>query len=569
MGIIDRVKFYIKMVTGKKKMLPEPQVKNGRDNIELDNNEDDYISPSFINELKNNVRKAVEDNNLYNIDMCMRIISDEDAYEKFSNFENNMNFFGDETQKDEYLGGIKSLSNKFQSIGFQFEPDQIKRIFNLTGVKTINRADLSKKEQEEINQLKGFLNFIANKDEFEKFVNSNDEDQMFNGDKKLTFIENFYKSFKKFNLKRDSFSDEAANRLEFITQMYYSKCQKLSYKVDTSKNIDESLEQEIIDKISKGMTSKDKATIIYTALCDKLTLDNRFYITNQDYSQEYNDAIFNKSIYDVSRENNNITSKQWAELYSYLIQKHTDIDCYVHGQSTDEKNHKYAELFFKDGNYLIADGTRIMYDGVLRTRMPDTTRAKLGIKPLGVMSLNKWINGGNDINEICKLSDKKKDVPFTNLLRQLGINETEIKLASREKDAQQRILNKVKLIEKVIKGHDNLDSYSRYMAISNLVNIGSLADESPYIKNSALHKENADGTFEYVDVVSMNIGTAEKPVFKYLYNDGNNELNEISQFDLHQRLNNGTYKLNNRKLKNIGFGIRKKVDVVDTQFIDK
>ena len=65
-------------------------------------------------------------------------------------------------------------------------------------------------------------------------------------------------------------------------------------------------------------------------------------LVNKDIRENYNNELLNKRPDEVNP--NNLVCRTWSDIYYYLINKYTDIDCFISMKSRDGSGHRYVIL---------------------------------------------------------------------------------------------------------------------------------------------------------------------------------------------------------------------------------
>lgn len=152
-------------------------------------------------------------------------------------------------------------------------------------------------------------------------------------------------------------------------------------KIPENINVNEELYNSIIKEVKQVPNKMALAIELYKAL-------NKRVIYDELYSAFKDDLKFvkNKSIEDVTLENNEIICTIWAELYATILRKN-NIDAVVSGTT-----HKYV-IFCADNHFIKADATENIRNEQDSSRLTDLVRAKLDIRPYHLHIYEKGENG--------------------------------------------------------------------------------------------------------------------------------------------------------------------------------
>lgn len=347
------------------------------------------------------------------IDTIEAIINDDEVYQKFIKCDNVQEIFLSSVTKPDYIKAVYDYANFMQQRGKQFSKENLKRIKKMTGHKFKNSKYINK-SVEGYNLQDIALDIIRDENAFDLFVNMNDNEGTFCGFSKLQ-IEQYIKTnlaqfFQKSLIK---LNEESNKRLNIIEEIYDIKSK--SYTIDLSlyEQINEEFEKSIIQEIPIDADKEIVMEQIYCNLNKILGYDQNFFSMNQDFSNDFTNKLYNKSLKECS-EDKKVTCKSWAELYTYFLKKN-GIDAYINQNG----EHKYVTII-NDCKMITADATNLTQSKIDKTRMSDLTRAKLGIKPAGlkvrdlktnivsqidVQSQKQFTINDNELNNVSELID--------------------------------------------------------------------------------------------------------------------------------------------------------------------
>ena len=120
---------------------------------------------------------------------------------------------------------------------------------------------------------------------------------------------------------------------------------------------------------------------LYNNLNEVVEFSEKFEAFGQDLSLDFLKRIYEKPINSINLTDNQVTCKNWAELYAFFLTKH-NIPCVVNISGV------HYSIYLKEEGYIFnADATIINKDKNDNYKMDDLTRSKLGLRPSGFNAL--------------------------------------------------------------------------------------------------------------------------------------------------------------------------------------
>ena len=120
---------------------------------------------------------------------------------------------------------------------------------------------------------------------------------------------------------------------------------------------------------------------LYNNLNELVEFSEKFEAYGQDLSLDFLKRIYETPINSINLTDNQVTCKNWAELYSFFLNKH-NIPCVIN------KSGVHYSVYLKEEGYLFnADATIINKGKNDNYKMDDLTRSKLGLRPNGFNAL--------------------------------------------------------------------------------------------------------------------------------------------------------------------------------------
>lgn len=164
-------------------------------------------------------------------------------------------------------------------------------------------------------------------------------------------------------------------------------------KLPENATVNPEFEQLIIRQIKKKPleSTEELAFRIYNALNQNVEFNPGYFMGKDDeISKKFIERIMSKKISEVTSKNNRIVCKQWSELYAYFLRKY-GIDSNIVSIGSELQNkeqiqgHSYVEVY-TDNGIIKADATEGKISPIDQSNMPDLSRTRLGLAPVGFES---------------------------------------------------------------------------------------------------------------------------------------------------------------------------------------
>ena len=220
-----------------------------------------------------------------------------------------------------------------------------------------------------------------------------------------------------------------------------------------------------MDDIKDVSSPLEFAYKLYQSLNTKVVFSTKYIAAGRDLTNRIAKEEYNKSVNQLSEQDNEITCKTWAETYAYLLIKNGWIAIVV------GRKHKYV-IALKDKYFIAADATNEI------EKMTDLIRAKLGEAQICFQDCT-----GNFLEEVEKIkSESQKYVPPAmiefNPIMQNSIDKNEIRellgLIGDTEDLTFELFN-------IDKSSVNLSVLKKMQWINDLLKECTLEDQSEYV----------------------------------------------------------------------------------------
>ena len=478
-------------------------------------------TPILINYDETPKEKELE---IVDADVCYKLISEDDTMNMF--FRKQVNW--EQEDIDYYVDGVIALVTKFQEKGFQFSNDQISRIKKITGLDIVNRNDLTDEELAKVEEFKKYFEIYTFDELYNKYLKTKDLDSLINGISKRDINKKMLKIIYQFGIYLSVLSEEFEDRywrFRVVQDGYYK-----TY-LDEDAKIDPELERRIVSNIPKNISDELMAYNLYIELNKQVSLDSRFYITQQDSSEDYNNELLNKRPDEVNP--NNLVCRTWSNIYYYLIKKYTDIDCFISMKSRDGSGHRYVMLLMDNGNTIAVDGTNVVHDNMLDTNFTDILRCKLGLPTVNFTAYKDYHERKDTVDG--KIDPKEIMEKIINIA---GTKEEINNLNNLIKNNNLDTKSKLKLFMDFIEARKDIDSISMRALFSNLVYLFFKGQEKVYAID--YYKELDDGQYEYINCIKYEDDETHKTI--YLLFDKELGFIDISYEELKKMISNGDIK---------------------------
>lgn len=462
----------------------------------------------------------------FNVDICYKIISSDSFLDKFE----KMSQFWEDDEIDRYIDGVETMALKFQTLGFQFTDDQIRRIKDVTGLDIVNRDDFVDEEIEKATKFKKYFDLYVDDDLYERYLKSKNPNELINGIYKKELNQNMVKVLSSFKIYSMYLSEELINRYwRFrVSQDSYYK-----FYGDDNIELNPEFEKQIMKDIPKSLSDELMAYNLYIELNKNVSLDSRFYITKQVRDDEgYNKNIANKKIDEVNP--NNLVCKTWSEIYYYLIKKYTNIDCYIGSNSRSRDAHHYVVLLLDNGETVAVDGTNVVHDRKLGTNFTDILRCKLGLPTVNFALFQDYHRHLEDVG----IEKKEPKNLIEEIFNIVGSRKEIEELGELIKSNNLDTNSKLKLLMEFIENRKDLDSISMRALFSNLTYLFFRGNEK--VSSASFYKELDDGQYEYVNCLCYRDKDTNEKI--YLLFDKDAGFIKTSLEDIDNMMANGEIK---------------------------
>lgn len=317
---------------------------------------------------------------------------------------------------------------------------------------------------------------------------------------------------------------EIQNRAEEIVMLNVQERRGLPEDAKVNPDFEELVTRRI------GEPVKDKEEMafkIYNALNQSVEFEPGYFIKEKDQlSQDFITRIYNRPIGDISKSNNKVICKTWAELYVYFLAKYgIEASVVESANELDKKErhgHAYVETYGEDG-VIKADAT----DGILSTfdfsGMSDLARAKLGLPPAGFESKRIKNKLAQEIAKGRLYKDRttyifRKDV---NILMELMSKDKDFK----ELPIEEKIGEGLEYMKHQMEGIDlpnmALTEYMKALFFASLAFVTDKHEKGSLIRlSTSLYKQVGEDHFEYIPVIYLRTGEKESPQYRYLVYNG-------------------------------------------------
>ena len=435
----------------------------------------------------------------YDIDDCFLALTDELYFDKFKNavLEDT---FGD---AEDLLNSFKKLVLYFQAIGYQFNDDEKSRVSDLIKIDVTNRNDVNSDELVEVDTLYTLLKIISDP-EFYKTYLSLDDDSYINGIKKSFCEANMITELRKHKMFVGKFSSDISPRTTRFTLLGTLEKGEYAFIPDVVE-LDSELEKTIMSGVGSHIVDdEDLAKEIYRSLNRVCELIPRQYTEGFGDDSFYHE-LESLNVSDINLNNRGVTCGVWCDLYWQLLNKYTNIKCFISGKKDLAAYHKYVVLLTRDGRCLSADGVGAIYDKRNKTKMCDITREKLGLSLANLGPYEKLKKDGR-FSFDGSSDDYDHDMEMYRITQLIGSPKAkELLLNAMDGDIDNYLEEKFKVICQIIYDFRHLDNHTLRSLCNNLVHICFNENERKVIQFNDLYtKELAD--YPYV----MSFSTVSK-----------------------------------------------------------
>ena len=312
------------------------------------------------------------------VDAIFSIVEDEETFNKFMRSNDGDECLGKLSKADvakvtkrfmelmKYLGAeLTDVEEKRLSVIEEFiEPEK-----NISELPRLEKYDQSYSKVLFTEAMK----ILKSRQEIEEFMCCQQNDKQYNGfsphiiykyivEDLIHFLgpiaisDQIYKSIECFSLKKHRLTADAK-------------------RVDSARKLNPEFEESIFQAINEDDSPDKMAFDIYTAFNSRVRYDNNVLALGIDMSNQSIVDIYEKRIEEITKENNDVSCKSWAEAYAYLLAQ-KGFEAYVVGARIHRK-----VVAFKGTAAIEADGTAFGTKKGDELSLNDIVRSKLGVRP--------------------------------------------------------------------------------------------------------------------------------------------------------------------------------------------
>lgn len=449
----------------------------------------------------------------YDIDECFLALSNEECFERFKSVVSE-DTFGD---AEDLLDSFKKLVLYFRALGYQFSDEEKRRVSELIDYEVINRDDATSEELMEVNELYTLLKIISDAEFYKTYLSLTD-DSYINGLKKRYCEDNMITALRKHKMFIGKFSSNISDRTIRFTLLGTLQKGDFAFVPDIVP-LDKEFEEAIMSQISSHIVDdEDLAKEIYRSLNKICELIPR------QYTEGFSDDTFyheleSLSVKDINLNNRGVTCGVWCDLYWQLLNKYTNLKCFISGKRDMAAYHKYVVLLTKDGRCISADGVGSIYDKRNKTKMCDITREKLGLSLTNFGDYEKLKKEGRfSFDGSC--DDYDHDMELYRITQLIGLDRAKQLLQdAMDGDIEDYLEGKFRVVSQIIYDSRGVDNHTLRSLCNNLVHICFNDTERSVIKFNDLYtKELSD----YPYVISFTIISKDNEYNQYILdtNDG-------------------------------------------------
>jgi len=483
----------------------------------------------FSNDFSSNDNTIVEELSFYEIDNCFMALIDEKMFENFK-----QNIAEDQfCDADELIDSFKKLVLLFHSLGYRFDDDEKRRIHDLIDINITNNENVSAGDVSNAQSLYTYLRIMSDPSFYKEYLSLND-DFYVNGILKRTCERHLISDLRKFRIYPGHFSSLSSDRVNRFSLL--SKLEEGDYAfIPDDYELDSELENKIMENFPSSLVDdEDIAKEIYNRLNKYISLIPRQYTEGFQDTSFYQELV-DLSAKDINLDNNGVTCGVWCDLYWKLVNKYTNLKCFVCGKKDLPAYHRYVVMLTNDGRVLSADGTNVIYDRRNKTKMCDITRSKLGLTLNNFGSFEKlkkddrFSFDNSDCNYDC-------DMEMYRIVQLIGSKEAKDLINEvLNSDVENFFYGKFRVICQIIFDNKDLDNVSLHSLCKNLLYICFDANERDSVKFNDLYtKELSDYPF----VMSFSIKQNNNDYIHYLF-DTSDGFHKVSSDELSGLLETG------------------------------
>lgn len=317
---------------------------------------------------------------------------------------------------------------------------------------------------------------ITDEDAFNRFMDFDNNRDYFEDVDIEIYLGDLFNLINYYNKSSIQFSNEQLNYIDKIKKKYSLRIKRFvsleGYKVNGS-DINPEFFYEVIKGIDITREQFYVARAVYISLAKLVTYDPTFLALDQDLSNDTANSIYNKSIDSISPTNNRIACKEWAELYSSILNL-LGINAVVTGDK-----HKYV-TFDCDGTKMKADATNTHYSSNDNVSMPDITRIQAGLSTAGYTCIDE----DKDISDSLKIVDDELDFITSTLESKLASLEKQyLSIKVREGNYPDKVIDVINFLNEVT--HNS--TLNNFELIKYILSLGKILFNRNHILNVETH----------------------------------------------------------------------------------
>lgn len=382
---------------------------------------------------------------------------------------------------------------------------------------------------------------LEDEDTFNKFMDFDNNRDTFEFDL-INYLDKLYNLLNYYSGTGLALGNLEESRASEIRKKYSLQLKRFfdldGYEVDKPQ-IDSDLFKRVLENVDTTREPFFVARAIYIELAKLVRYDSSFIGLEQDInSSKRAKSIYDKDISKISLKDNTVICKNWAELYSALLNA-VKIKAVVSGKGL----HKYV-TFNCDGTMIKADATNVTTSQDDDLIMTDLARIQIGLSTGGFVCLER----DKDITEALQEVDRELSYRVDTITNRLNTLEEEYMAIKRsEPNYEEKIFDALDFIRQVA-ANSKLDGIELCVYLSAL--------------SKALFKEK--GISEYQILVlcqKLRRGNYDVSTLLVLKEDdyryfviGKNNLTEFSKYEMIKKLDKGKFKIVGKNKKIMGIG---------------
>ena len=486
------------------------------------------------------------------IDTITGVIFDDEIFQRFMNFEQNMQVFKG-ARKEDIAEAVKIYVEFMADKGGKFDKKQqknINKILSYLPKEVVNQKTVFKQyDGIDKNMLYNTaIGIVSEDDKLRRFLECQRIWQTYNGIPQEVISDYITSELYSFT-SRITPNDQMRRNIGFICEKENTK--KVAYRMNPQFPINEDFENAVFSAVKPTNDPVEYAFNLYNELNKLVKYNPEFFARDQKIQyDEFAKAIYSQRIDEVTLQKNGLVCKQWAELYAYFLEK-SGIEAYVVGQGL----HKSVKAY-TGATIIEADATNQTMSVDDPSRLTDLTRCKLGVRPAGFKAHEFDINEmvGKDLNtitlnyDIGSFSSFKDNELLTDIINHIPSNvdlTSTIMGLNDPKSIQGSIMKKNAFISGMLKkaNLDNMDSigYLNHLFHNTLTSI-----ERRFESLENIFYKDVGGDCKMVPIIAFNKSgienSQEKEDFVYFeFDQDSHEIKPVSRDFLITKVVMGEY----------------------------